>query len=195
MIMNKCVFCDKICHTPFHVTEIVKGKVEIYHICKYCGVEYMKGVSKDLEGPPKKTPPGPVDVQYIKSPIDLIQFISDVLGATPAKPNASSKPPCQCGLTLEEFQKVGRFGCAKCYEHFYEEVERVVFPYHNADCHVGKCPSVKNNVPESSEEQLKLLKLKMAKAIEIEKYEDAAKLKKEIDSLTLTGPAPTSLDQ
>jgi protein arginine kinase activator len=199
MIMNKCVFCDKICHTPIHVTEIVEGKVELYHICKHCGVEYMKGVASDLEGPKaeKTSPPAPgtINIDHIKSPVDLIQFISDVLGATPAKPKTPSKPPCQCGLTLEEFQKIGRFGCAKCYEHFYEEVERLVFPYHNADCHIGKCPTKKETLPNTQEEQLKLLKLKMAQAVELENYEDAARLKKEIESLTLSGPAPISSDQ
>lgn len=183
MTLNRCIFCDKIIYTPIHVTEITNGKIEVYHVCKTCGVEYMKGVEKDLE-PKKSQPPAGVDVTEIKTPFDLFQFITGAMKQQPPQPSIPKFPPCACGLTVEEFRKYGRFGCAKCYTHFEEEVQRFVYPYHNADTHIGKRPKSADPDENSFEEKKKLIRLRMAKAIELEDYETAATLKKELATLS-----------
>ena len=99
-------------------------------------------------------------------------------------------------MTLEEFNTHGRFGCADCYLHFEIIMEELVYPYHKAKAHVGKRP--KRQLAEKLEndpvEKLKLLKLRYAKALELEEYEKLADLLKEIEDVKVLLPT-TSEDQ
>ena len=99
-------------------------------------------------------------------------------------------------MTLEEFNGHGRFGCSECYSHFEIIMEKLVYPYHKARQHVGKSP--KREMAEKLEndpvEKLKFLKLKYAKALELEEYEKLADLVKEIEDVKTLLPT-TSEDQ
>jgi protein arginine kinase activator len=177
MAIKKCFQCNKITYTPVHVTEISKDKaVYSYDLCKICGDELMKiNIEK-------------VDLSHIKTPEQLLEFMA----AGIQKQKEPEKPPCPgCGLTIEEFDNKGRFGCSKCYTHFTERMEQLVFPYHKANCHVGKIPKkyLKELCNSSPEEKTKLLKLQLAKAVELEEYEKAAQIKIELDSLLQTPPS------
>lgn len=174
MTIKKCFQCNKFTHTPIHVTEISKDKsVYTYDLCKKCGNKLM-----DAEKTEK------IDLSHIKTPEQLLDFMA--AGIQSMLPKEPPKPPCPgCGLTIEEFDTKGRFGCAKCYGHFTERMEQLVFPYHKANSHVGKIPKkyMSDLCNSSVEEKRKLLKLKMAKAIELEEYENAAQIKIELQAL------------
>ena len=43
------------------------------------------------------------------------------------KSHQSKRCP-QCGITYDEFNRVGKFGCGQCYETFNSEIR---FPYYN----------------------------------------------------------------
>lgn len=166
---TKCFFCEKKIYCPYSITEIEKGQVESYHMCAKCGEEYNKVLQKTKSNPVYQ------DVTLIKTPDQLIDLLFGLGGI-------EVKPPCQCGLTSTEFEKTGRFGCEYCYTHFPDMLEQFVFPYHNASRHYGKRP--KNyEKPMDKEEKRKLLKLKLAKAVELEEYEKAGVFKKELEQL------------
>lgn len=97
----------------------------------------------------------------------------------------SNREPCpKCGLTLAEFNRDGKFGCTHCYTHYREEFLAVTIPHQDGGCkHVGKRPQSPITAAKTFEENLKLLKLKMAKAREMENYEAANTYKKEIEEL------------
>jgi protein arginine kinase activator len=132
-----------------------------------------------------------LDLSHIKTPEELLKFITGM--GQPAKPQRT----CTCGWTLENFDKTGRFGCPKCYEIYLNKLEQLVFPYHGASQHVGK--RMKHQVNRQAEfdsiEKEKLLKLRLAKAVELEEYEKAAEIKKELDQLKSELQPSTSLDQ
>lgn len=179
MAIKKCFQCNKFTYTPYHVTEITKEKVYTYDLCKKCGEHITEVGNKEQK----------VDLSHIKTPEELLDFMAEGLKSLMSK--EEPKPPCPgCGLTIEEFDMKGRFGCSKCYEHFTERMEQLVFPYHKANQHVGKRLK---KLPTTIDEKRKLLKLKMAKAIELEEYEKAAEIKIELDSLL--DPPPSSVDQ
>ena len=97
---------------------------------------------------------------------------------------------CTCGLTLDEFSKTGRLGCAACYETFHEELGPILQSCQgNKLVHIGKKPHNFNEIIEAKEakldieERIRLFKLKMAKAVEVENYEVAGVLKKKIEEL------------
>lgn len=83
-----------------------------------------------------------------------------------------------CGSSLSEIKAKGRFGCKECYITYKEQIHNLL-PHIQAGAktHVGKRPK----------KSISYLKIEMQKAIEEERYEDAAKLRdriKELDQVT-----------
>lgn len=111
--------------------------------------------------------------------------------------NAPSQTPtihditCKdCGMTLSEFKKNGRFGCAKDYELF--NVGPTLEKIHGTSQHVGKVPkeqedrkqaAIKKAVVAITEDLIARLKKQMDDAVKAENYEQAAKLRDEIRGL------------
>ncbi len=77
-------------------------------------------------------------------------------------------------------EKTGKFGCPNCYVHFAKQVQEQVFPYHGASEHLGKKPKklTEARLMANPIEIIKVLKLRLARAIEVEDYEKAGELKK-----------------
>lgn len=165
MKLKHCSLCAKLTALPYQITDIDRnGKVESLDLCSKCGADY---ISDDK--------PVPLDLTHIKTPEELLDVIAG-MHVTPAS--------CQCGWTKADFEKYGRMGCSECYSFFKEKMEEVVFPYHGASQHVGKRP--KRQIAEQLNdpvEKIKVLKLRLAKAIELEQYEKAGDIKKELDQL------------
>jgi protein arginine kinase activator len=170
----RCELCEKETYCPYHISELnSKGKWEDCDLCMTCAIEFMSALEPSpLEPVSEPEPEGTLDLTEIKTTEDLLSFIN--------AHQQDNKEPCpRCGLTLKEFDIEGRFGCPECYDHFDERMEELVYPYHSARKHVGKVPKR----PQNIEDQKKLLKLKMASAIELEQYEKAKEIKKELDDL------------
>lgn len=186
MKFSKCFLCDKLIYTPYHVTEIAEDKIESFSLCKNCGQEYMKE---------SRPPSEKVDLSHIKTPEELLGFLTNMKEIPRGIPE-ETKDPCECGLTLQEFDQHGKFGCTKCYDHFSEVMEQVVYPYHKADTHTGKYPKrqMREMWESNPEEKIKLLKLRYAKAIELEEYEKAGEINKELKELLNQSPPSTFSD-
>jgi protein arginine kinase activator len=181
MKFGRCFFCNKLAPIAFHVTEIEKNSVESVDLCPKCGHEYMKS----LYTPQEPVVPQGANVTQINTAQDLISFVASLMSSK--KPIPPPSEPCPgCGMTLELFEKGGRLGCPTCYDHFQLLMEKVVFPYHKANEHVGKRPkhAPERELAQNPIEKMKLLKLRLASAVELEQYERAAELKKEIEQLT-----------
>ncbi len=166
MDFQKCSICGKLKYITYHVTDILPDGVKSYEMCKSCGEQYMT----------QPESPKPLDLSHIKTPEQLLNLIS-------MHQSIETTPPCECGMTDEEFEKKGRFGCPKCYTHFKDKMEKYVYPYHKARQHVGKRPKaqIEKQLMSDPVEKLKILRLRLARAIEVEKYEEAALLKKQIE--------------
>lgn len=87
-----------------------------------------------------------------------------------------------CGLSQTEFEQRGRFGCPACYQAFSPLVEPILKKVHRGTRHVGKTPR-KCLVPEVVRNRLQHLEKQMAEAIRGERFEDAAGMRDEIQSL------------
>jgi protein arginine kinase activator len=163
MKLNKCYLCEELKTTPYHSTEIQKDKsvVEL-HICADCGKAYVESLL------------GNKGNFYITTPEQLLEYLTET------KP----LPPCKCGLTEQELDKTGRFGCANCYDHFKDKVEIIISYCQKSDQHTGSKPSFLHTKDSKNPvEKLKLLKLQYAKALELEEYEKLKDLKFQIDKI------------
>lgn len=180
---HNCPLTGKPCPNEkiLHVATLTDGNVEESHYCEGCYTQYLKQIKQE---------------QYFPEPTtEKVQDTLEFLNQTQEKlAKKSQRKPCpQCGITVEEVGKGGRFGCDHCYVHFAPEIENAATRIHGATKHVGKIPKKwaeeKEKRLQAQEEtkdidhQIVNLKLKMAKAIEAENYEVAGVLKGKIEEL------------
>ena len=167
------MFCDecKKNKATVHLTEIVNEQITKLNLCEACAKE--KGS----------------DVEQHFGIADLLSALSDVEAETPAAPGvAAVKNKCaHCGLTYDDFKKIGRLGCAECYVAFRTSLVPLLKRIHGANQHIGKSPSplsVKEvKVASKMQEELEAVRQELQKAVKREEFEEAAALRDKIKFL------------
>jgi protein arginine kinase activator len=168
---HKCDFCDKIA-TVF-LTQIVDGQMKKIKLCDSCAQE--KGVTD---------PAGFSLADMLLGPFPKVPISKSI--------QSPSKLTCpSCGFTVEDLNRVRRFGCSKCFATFGDEVELILRGMHTGVTHKGKTPKG-FEVLHAREEKLEQLKLALDVAISAENYEQAALIHIEIKSLDTPLSAPAS---
>ena len=164
--------CEK--EATVHLTEIVNGNITKLHLCeehaKQKGVETEQhfGIADLLQGLAEYgTPPVEADTKRIKCP--------------------------SCGMTYDDFKKIGRLGCGDCYTTFRESLAPLLKRIHGSNVHMGKTrggEEPKETVKSSSKSKssktptdVETMKEKLRKAIYEESYEEAARLRDQIRSI------------
>lgn len=159
------MICE-ICHkneATVHLTEIVNDKMTKLHLCEACAKE--KGA----------------EMEEHFGLNDLLAGLSD-LGAA-MEPETMDAVTCKhCGLTYQDFKKIGRFGCGECYDAFKTQIAPLLKRIHGSDRHVGKVPLSAGKTVKDTK-ALQDLKMKMEKAIQDEAFEEAARLRDRIKEL------------
>ena len=164
-----CQTCQKNV-ASVHVTEVADSAhvgpdqpaFEERHLCEFC-VQTM-----DL-------PHMPVMKKTVKDIWKLLQISQDKL--------RRSEVSCgNCGLSLDEFRKKGRLGCASCYEVFGPHIGELLERVHGARKHVGRLPGTSEGQLERIH-QLSQLRQRLDAAIRDEAYENAAQLRDELKAL------------
>ena len=159
--MKKCRRCSK--HATLHITEIREGVVQELHLCENCAHDYLSDPGTadqdSAEGLPLGELPNPEELE------ELDKLVC---------PN--------CGTTFREFRSQGRLGCPHDYIAFENELMPLLENIHGETQHVGKFPL---RAPDASRRQYQLIKLRteLRTAVEGEQYEEAARLRDEIQDL------------
>ena len=158
-----CQVCGKN-ESTVEFTEIIDDEVKQLHLCDGCAKE--KGI----------------EMEQNFSISDLLAGISG-LGEKPSDEELSVK--CgKCGMTFEDFQKIGRLGCGECYGAFRKNLLPLLKRIHGSARHIGKSPKEidetdgKKKISEAQE-----LRQKLQRAIDMEEFEEAARLRDRIRSL------------
>jgi len=150
-----------------HLTQIVGEKMQKLDLCEECAK--AKGVND----------PAGFALADLMLGLGASQEIEQAAGGMELK--------ClRCGFSQADFKKSGRLGCPECYKTFAEGLEGLLKTMHKGTRHEGKVPEALRASREHSD-RLKLLQKKLAKAIEQEKFEEAAQLRDEIKQLTPRG--------
>lgn len=156
-----------------HLTEIVDEQIKKLNLCEACAKE--KGS----------------DVEQHFGIADLLAALSDT-EKTPAAPGAAPAPTpkmrcAQCGMTYEDFKKIGRLGCGDCYTAFKSSLAPLLKRIHGSTVHIGKTPDpgvVKEQKTSSKfQEDVQETKAQLQKAIKNEEFEEAAALRDKISFL------------
>jgi protein arginine kinase activator len=121
----KCDYCDS--KATVFLTQLAEGQMKKVCLCDSCakerGVTDPTGFSlaEMLLGDFEKASGGPVVRRREKS--------------------AGGAKVCpECGFTIEDFQKVRRFGCGNCYQVFADDLAPMLRGMHKGATHVGKVP-------------------------------------------------------
>lgn len=159
--------CDNCKKNPAEVflTQIVDGKMQKVNLCKTCSKE--KGVDD---------PTG-------FALADLLLGVGENTQIAPSHEeavgnvgkDANLKCPA-CGFTQNDFKKTGRLGCSECYDTFAPTLNALLKAMHKGISHIGKTPAHAQE-REQHNVQIKALRDDLEKAVQSERYEDAAQLR------------------
>ena len=97
----QCQDCQQR-QATLHFTKIINGEKTEFHICEQCARE--KGEQF----------PGTNSFSIHQLLSGLLNFEQPVQGKSASINNLTCD---NCGMTYEQFTRIGRFGCAHCYEN------------------------------------------------------------------------------
>lgn len=126
----------------------------------------------------------------VKTTIDEVWKLLQLsaVKATKRKPTRACET---CGTSLEELRRRGRVGCQDCYETFGDYLGELLERMHGADQHVGRLPGVDERALERTR-RLEKLRQALATAIAAEAFEEAARLRDELQQHEAAGAATAS---
>ena len=112
-----------------HFTKIVNGEKTEFHICELCAKEKGELLPGGQNG---------FSIHNLLS--GMLNFDYPNQSSAKAK-TTPTKLRCEtCGLTYQQFSKIGRFGCSDCYRHFESVLEPLFRRVHGNTTHSGKVP-------------------------------------------------------
>ena len=157
--------CDR-CGAPsvYHSTLIVNGVSKSMNLCRDCAIK--EGVFTN---------------QNSNVFDDMFSSFADMLGY-----EQIDNIVCPvCKTTLKEFKSTGCLGCVSCYESFREEILKLIKRIAPFETHKQEQIRTKSSKPAklTTEQQIASLREEMKLAVKEERYEDAAKIKKQISKL------------
>lgn len=183
-MIKRCNYCGHaFAPNGLHVTEIIEGQADSFSMCDDCLQRLMEGEKVDLLFQ------ADIEIELIgDNSADLVKTAEEIMKLFDAHVldnpiELPPKDPCHvCGLTLTEFFKNGKFGCSNCYIHFEPEFLSIAEIHQEGSEHMGKRPK-KTNEEESPEALKQRLKILKARAIELENYEEAARITEQLRNI------------
>ncbi|WP_173917985.1 UvrB/UvrC motif-containing protein [Halobacillus sp. Marseille-Q1614] len=169
-----CQRCHKRPATV-HLTQVINGEKSEIHVCEHCAKE--KGYMNEKEDNFTLT--------------DLLsglfnhdhQFSFKGQQSKPYEKQSVQLKCPNCGLTYQQFAKIGKFGCADCYKTFDERLDPIFKRVHSGNAHHhGKIPK-REAGHLHLKKQVDQLRAELRGMIEQEEFEQAAQLRDQIRSL------------
>lgn len=159
----KCDRCGK--PSVYHSTLVVNGVSQTTNLCRDCAIK--EGVFN--------TNPASIFDDMFAPFADFLSFekVADI-----------TCPVCK--TSLREFKNTQKLGCPNCYDAFREEIANIVkriAPFETHKQEVLIKPKTTAKKKETKAEKIANLKEEMRLAVKEERYEDAAKIKKQIQKL------------
>lgn len=161
----KCDKCGKL--SVYHSTLIVNGVSQTRNLCRDCAIK---------EGVFNTEPTSLFD--------DMFSAFADFL---PFERVENIVCPV-CKTSLREFRTTQKLGCPNCYDAFRDEISAVIkkiapFETHKQDSIKIKDFESNSDKKQTKAEKIASLRQEMSLAVKEERYEDAAKIKKQIQKL------------
>jgi protein arginine kinase activator len=167
----QCSVCKEKPATVF-LTHIENDKMHKVNLCEDCAKK--KGVDNPTT--------------FSLADADLLLGLGAAQEVAQTAGGVELKCP-RCGFSQADFKKSGRLGCPECYQVFAEGLASLLKTMHKGTRHTGKTPEALR-LSRDNEERFKSLQKKLAKAIMLEDFEQAAKVRDELKILTSPASEP-----
>ncbi len=163
------------CHerpATVHYTNIVNGEKTEMHLCEQCAHQQGDFFSGNQS----------FSLNHLLS--GLLNYEQPGTGSKPLTYGQPEELACdRCGMTYREFTKIGRFGCAHCYETFKDQIEPILKRVHSGNTvHAGKIPKRIGGTIHLRKEMNRLRET-MQEHIKAEEFEKAAEIRDQLRSL------------
>ncbi|PAV27928.1 hypothetical protein CIL05_19805 [Virgibacillus profundi] len=168
----KCQECQQRPAT-LHFTRVINGNKTEVHVCEVCAKE--KGY-----------------MTYPEDGYSLHNLLSGLFSFDSTKVGSHQDHTFQqvhelqcpkCEMTFSEFKRIGKFGCAACYETFAQRLDPIFRRVHSGNTkHFGKIPKRKGG-DLHKKKQLEDYKTELQDLIESEAFEEAAQVRDKIRAL------------
>lgn len=153
----KCDVCEK--EATVFLTQIINGQMTTVNLCEPCSK--AKGVTDEMG-------------------FGLAEaFLGPAQSATTKQAGGDVVCPA-CGFTQAQLKKIGRMGCPECYQTFRDGLDSLLKAMHKGTKHIGKVPQRLAKEAQVND-RLASLRDELASAVREERYEDAARLKHEVE--------------
>ncbi|MCU9615259.1 UvrB/UvrC motif-containing protein [Caldibacillus lycopersici] len=169
-----CQECQKRPAT-LHFTKINNGEKTEVHLCEHCAGE--KGDFFMFNQSPSLT---------------INSLLAGLFNVQPSFQQEQQNKDYQanelvqcdkCGMTFSQFLKVGRFGCAHCYEVFETQLTPILRRLHGGNWkHSGKIPQ-RSGGTFHLKKKIDILKETLQTLVVNEEFEKAAEIRDEIRSI------------
>lgn len=160
-----CQICNQN-EATIHFTTIMNGETEEKHICESCA-NIKNDYGFDL-------------------PFSLNKLFTSLLGSFHEEDYGNEKDEliCEgCGLTYSQLMEIGKFGCSECYDVFEKDIRELLKGIHGHSIHKGKIPS-RIGSETLQKREVESLREELNAAISKEEFEEAARLRDEINKIT-----------
>ena len=165
----KCESCQQR-EATIVFTTVTGDQKQTLNLCPQCS-------QRESEQLTEATPSSPQKVQA--TPVAEVKKVNVVIGHLSEDSKDTECP--ECGLTYDEFRKIGRLGCTACYQSFGDPLRRLLKRIHGTVTHVGRGPRSEENLAGSEKAgSLVDLHAELERAVEEEAYERAAELRDRI---------------
>jgi protein arginine kinase activator len=163
----KCDVCTN--EATVFLTQIINGQMTTVNLCETCSK--AKGVTDEMG-------------------FGLAEAFLGAGNTTNVPRNDVLTCP-SCGFTSAQLKKIGRMGCPHCYDTFQEGLDQLLSSMHKGTRHLGKIPTraIADSRRNASMEELKHA---LQSAIDEERYEEAARIKIEMQALQTPAPQAES---
>lgn len=167
----QCDICGKKKATV-HLTEIVDQQMSEMHLCEECARQ--KSVQMEQQF-------GLADL--LAGLADMGTKTNTTIKDVPGTAKVPALTCAKCGLSYDEFRKLGRLGCGHCYISFKEQLEALLKKIHGSSHHLGKMVAKGKKPPSISKpkkDDLTTLRQDLQEAIHSEDFEKAAQIRDKI---------------
>lgn len=166
-----CQECQKRPAT-LHFTKIINGEKTEVHLCEQCAQDK-----------------GNLFMFNNSSGLSINNLLAGLFNLSPNIEHINNKAMMQesgiiqcdhCGMTMNQFLKIGRFGCAHCYNAFQEQLTPFLKRLHGGNWkHSGKIPK-RTGGTLNIQKKIGILKETLQALIAKEEFEKAAEVRDEI---------------
>ena len=167
------MICDQCGERPASVIvkQTQQGQTTEHHLCQVCAAGNQS-----------------INLSFEQDPMAIHQLLSNWFPAqqTTINPVRKEVAVCpSCGFTFTKFLKLGKFGCASCYDTFEPQLDEIFKRLHNGNKeHNGKIPASYGNTLKIKKE-IEELRKQMKTSVEEENFEKAAEFRDEIRVLNI----------